>query len=144
MTPYVIFAVVLTIAYIIYYGYNISKDIYGKKNQEDSTEETFDLGITEDQPVPTEVRETGEGFALGDIVVAPTVIETNPETSGEGKGKSEIQQKIEALQNNNELLEADVQSSHGYDQFELSEMLANDKSNVEFRKAGVKATKTNV
>ena len=32
MTPYVIFVIVLTVAYIIYYGYHISKDLYGKKN----------------------------------------------------------------------------------------------------------------
>lgn len=31
MTPYAIFAIALTIAYIIYYGYTISKDLYGKK-----------------------------------------------------------------------------------------------------------------
>lgn len=33
MTPYVIFVIVLTVAYIIYYGYHISKDLYGKKKR---------------------------------------------------------------------------------------------------------------
>lgn len=36
MTPYAIFVIVLTIAYIIYYGYNISKDLYGKKKENDT------------------------------------------------------------------------------------------------------------
>ena len=36
MTPYVIFVIVLTVAYIIYYGYHISKDLYGKKNEKDT------------------------------------------------------------------------------------------------------------
>ena len=43
MSPFAIFAIVLTIAYIIYYGVNISRDLYGKKGQENETEEIFDM-----------------------------------------------------------------------------------------------------
>ena len=31
MSPFAIFAIVLTIAYIIYYGVTISRDLYGKR-----------------------------------------------------------------------------------------------------------------
>lgn len=43
MTPYAIFAIASTIAYIIYYGYNISKDLYGRKGDVQDTAEEFDI-----------------------------------------------------------------------------------------------------
>lgn len=66
MTPYTIFAIVLTIAYIIYYGYTISKDLYGKKGQTESSEEEFDVASMKSEVVATPVRETGDGFYLGE------------------------------------------------------------------------------
>lgn len=66
MTPYVIFVIVLTIAYIIYYGYNISKDLYGKKNEKDTPVEEFDVSGMRDEVVATPVRESGDGFSLGE------------------------------------------------------------------------------
>jgi len=66
MTPYVIFAISLTVAYIIYYGYNISRDLYGKKGSTDNTEETFDVGLGDNEPVATPVMGTATGFSLGE------------------------------------------------------------------------------
>lgn len=51
MTPYVIFVIVLTVAYIIYYGYHISKDLYGKKNEKDTPVEEFDVSGMQDDVV---------------------------------------------------------------------------------------------
>lgn len=59
MTPYVIFVIVLTVAYIIYYGYHISKDLYGKKNEKDTPVEEFDVSGMQDDVVATPVRESG-------------------------------------------------------------------------------------
>ena len=66
MTPYVIFVIVLTIAYIIYYGYHISKDLYGKKNEKETSVEEFDVSGMQDEVVATPVRESGDGFSLGE------------------------------------------------------------------------------
>lgn len=56
MTPYAIFAIALTIAYIIYYGYNISKDLYGKKGDVRDTAEEFDIASMTGEVIATPVR----------------------------------------------------------------------------------------
>lgn len=43
MNSYFIFAIVLTVAYIIYYAVIIAHDIYGKKGTDKPNEEVFDL-----------------------------------------------------------------------------------------------------
>ena len=44
MSPFLIFAIVLTVAYIIYYAVMITRDLYGKKDEENKHEEVFDVG----------------------------------------------------------------------------------------------------
>ena len=46
MNSYFIFAIVLTVAYIIYYAVIIAHDLYGKKGTDKPDEEVFDLGAT--------------------------------------------------------------------------------------------------
>lgn len=65
MSLFVIFAIVLTIVYIIYYGVNISRDLYGKKGQENETEEIFDVSNMSEIEEPTPVIEDGDGFFIG-------------------------------------------------------------------------------
>lgn len=71
MTPYAIFAIALTIAYIVYYGYNISKDIYGKKGENKDSVEEFEVGPVAggEEIVATPVREMDGGFTLGDSAI---------------------------------------------------------------------------
>ena len=61
MSPFALFAIVLTIIYIIYYGVNISRDLYGKKGQENETEEIFDVSNLSEIEEPVPVREDGDG-----------------------------------------------------------------------------------
>ena len=44
MGSYFIFALVLTVLYIVYFAVNIIRDLYGKKGTEKIDEEVFDLG----------------------------------------------------------------------------------------------------
>ena len=44
MSPFVIFVIVLTVIYIIYYAVMITRDLYGKKEEHKSQEEVFDVG----------------------------------------------------------------------------------------------------
>ncbi len=44
MSSYFIFALVLTVLYIVYFAVNIIRDLYGKKGTEKTDEEIFDLG----------------------------------------------------------------------------------------------------
>lgn len=55
------FAICLSIAYLLYYGANIGKDLYATGKQLTSNEEVFEI---EDVPVETavSVNEQGDGF----------------------------------------------------------------------------------
>ena len=48
MRSYFIFAIVLTVAYLIYYAVIIMQDLYGKRRTGKTEEEVFDLGTLED------------------------------------------------------------------------------------------------
>lgn len=72
MSAFAVFATVLTIGYIIYYGFAISRDIIASKKAEKSEVETFEVESA-DQPQPTTVCETGDGFSI-----APKQIEEQP------------------------------------------------------------------
>lgn len=63
MSPFLTFAICLSIAYLLYYGANIGKDLYATGKQLTSNEEVFEI---EDVPVETavSVNEQGDGFLL--------------------------------------------------------------------------------
>lgn len=63
MKSYLIFAIVLTVAYIIYYAVIIAQELYGKKREEKTEEEVFDLDPSEEESVA--VTESETGFSVG-------------------------------------------------------------------------------
>ena len=63
MNSYFIFAIVLTVAYIIYYAVIIAHDIYGKKGTDKPNEEVFDLGAPEEEE-SVAVTESETGFSM--------------------------------------------------------------------------------
>lgn len=65
MTPFVIFAIVLTVAYIFYFGIVIAHDLYGKRGQENTDEEHFDVSSMQESEDSTLVDEEGDGFRIG-------------------------------------------------------------------------------
>ena len=138
MTPYVIFVIVLTIAYIIYYGYHISKDLYGKKNEKDTPVEEFDVSGMQDDVVATPVRESGDGFSIGEETDrgsdSPSVSEPEEEApAGNGKGR------FDDLTENMD--ETDVTSEGGVSYDELEQMLYDKKPDIAFRKSTVSHTR---
>ena len=138
MTPYVIFVIVLTVAYIIYYGYHISKDLYGKKNEKDTPVEEFDVGGMPDEVVAMPVRESGDGFSLGEDTGrgsdSPGRAEPEGEVSSEnGKGR------FDNLTENMD--ETDVTSEGGVSYDELEQMLYDKRSDIAFRKSTVSHTR---
>ena len=60
MSPFMIFAIALTIGYVIYFAAMISYDLYGKKSISKETEETFDVSSLSDEETPTSVEESEE------------------------------------------------------------------------------------
>jgi len=64
MKSYFIFAIVLTVAYLVYYAVVIVQDLYGKKGTGKTDEEIFDLGAPEEEESVT-VTESDTGFNVG-------------------------------------------------------------------------------
>lgn len=58
MSGFVIFALVLTFVYVVYFAVMITLDLHGKKDEKKSEEETYDVGdmTNEEQPVAIEER----------------------------------------------------------------------------------------
>ncbi len=137
MTPYVIFVIVLTAAYIIYYGCHISKDLYGKKNERETSVEEFDVSGMRDEVISTPVRESGDGFSIGEETapdndnsrVAAPEVET--QTGGTGR--------FDNLTDNMD--ETDVTGEGGVSFDELEQMLYDKKSDIAFRKSTVSHTR---
>lgn len=124
MSPFMIFALVLTIAYVLYYAVVIAKDLQGKKGIVNSTEEVFDLNdMKEEESV--EVSETADSFQVGNTG------EKQPEPSGsdandfpeqpEEAPRNAAEEKAEQLKS--DLLEADITSENGVTAPELHELL---------------------
>lgn len=65
MGSYFIFALVLTVLYIVYFAVNIIRDLYGKKGTEKTDEEVFDLGPMDATEESVEVSENETGFKIG-------------------------------------------------------------------------------
>lgn len=119
-----IFALVLTIAYVLYYAVVVAKDLQGKKGIVNSTEEVFDLDDMEEEE-SVEVSETADSFQVGNTG------EKQPEPSGsdandfseqlEEAPRNAAEEKAEQLKSS--LLEADITSENGVTAPELHELL---------------------
>ena len=94
MSPFAIFAIVLTIAYIIYYGVTISRDLYGKKGQENETEEVFDVSKMSEIEEPTPVTEDGDSFVIGTRSGLENLSKVNLENRRMRKGKMLILTRV--------------------------------------------------
>ena len=91
MSPFAIFAIVLTLAYIIYYGVVIAKDLTMKPGQEETNEETIDVDVFAQTEKPEAVKSVGDGFQIGDGPVyqpepEPEVISLDSDGNVEAKG----------------------------------------------------------
>ena len=64
MSPFMIFAISLTIAYVIYYAVMITRDLYGKKEENKSNEEVFDVSSITEEEDAVAVNESDGGFSI--------------------------------------------------------------------------------
>lgn len=124
MSGFWIFAIILTVVYVLYYGIVISIDLYGKpKEQDKGSEETFEINDMEFEE-PKAVEETSGGFRISEndgeggnkwnetVTRKPTpspAQEEAPKLDATGKPLSPAQEKINETQQNME--DIDVQYS---------------------------------
>lgn len=66
MSAFLIYAIVLTLVYIIYYSAMITKETYASKGQTNDTAETFEFGGTSQPIESVDVNESEHGFYIGD------------------------------------------------------------------------------
>lgn len=66
MKSFVIFAIVLTVVYVIYYTVVIVQDLYGKPKEEKNQAESFDLSDMTNEDESISVTESEGGFSVGD------------------------------------------------------------------------------
>lgn len=144
MSPFAIFAILLTIAYIIYYGVNISRDLYGKKGQENETEETFDVSNMSEIEAPIPVTEDGDGFIMGSQANLENSSEADlsreqgneeqrnddsyqSETTDKSgiTGKSKAEELVDTIRQN--MLEGDIQSEVVMDDKQFEDYLINQQ-----------------
>ena len=64
MSPFLMFAISLTIAYAIYYAVMITRDLYGKKEENKSNEEVFDVSNITEEEAAVAVNESDGGFSI--------------------------------------------------------------------------------
>ncbi len=126
MSPFFIFAICLSIAYILYYGVNIGKDLYAAGKQPASNEEVFEI---ENSPTETavSVNEQGDGFFIGNAEPEEPAKVFDPGKE-EKEETAETEKRIASLQEN--LDEADVVSEYGITAPELHELLEGKKTSL--------------
>ncbi len=88
MKSYFIFAIVLTVVYLVYYAVIIVQDLYGKKGTGKKAEEVFDLGeLVEEESV--DVTESETGFSVGneayETEIVPTATPVQDDTPSDGE-----------------------------------------------------------
>ena len=127
MSPFLTFAICLSIAYLQNNETIIGKDLYATGKQLTSNEEVFEI---EDVPVETavSVNELGDGFFIGDAEPEETEEVLDPEKESEKKETDETERRIASLQENLDI--ADVVSEYGITAPELHELLEGKKTSL--------------
>lgn len=100
MKSYFVFALVLTVAYLIYYAVIIVQDLYGKKGTGKTDEEVFDLGAPDDEQ-SVDVTESETGFSIGsemyETEATPTALPATQEEAAPENGEAAVAEKLERL-----------------------------------------------
>lgn len=101
MKSYFVFAIVLTVVYLIYYAVIIVQDLYGKKVADKTDEEIFDLGAPDDEEESVDVTENETGFSVGgekyETETTPATLPTAQEEAAPDNGEAAAAEKLERL-----------------------------------------------
>ena len=85
MSSFLIFAIVLTVVYIIYYAIVIVQDLYGKPKEETRNAESFDVSDMAAEDESIAVSESDCGFSVGDNQYETSYEERLEESAAEKK-----------------------------------------------------------
>ena len=74
MSGFVIFALVLTFVYVVYFSVMITLDLHGKKDEKKSEEETYDVGDMTNEEQPVAIEERNDNPDEGDMTFTEQII----------------------------------------------------------------------
>lgn len=130
MSAYLIFVIVLTVAYVIYYGVTAYRDLSAKNNEAGTDEENFDISSMEED-VATPVSETSQGFQVG-VSESGNMPENDDDAiltvdeERETADQSELEEKARKISEG--LEDADVRSEQGLRDTEFMELLNSERT----------------
>ena len=96
MKSFVIFAIVVTIIYVIYYTVIIVQDLYGKPKDEKSQGESFDVSDMTDEEESIAVSESDGGFSVGDNQYETAYEPTEEAAATAEESKPHVLEKIQS------------------------------------------------
>ena len=73
MPVFVIFVLVLTFAYVVYFSVMITLDLHSKKDEKKTDEETFDVSSMDNEEVPVSVEEHNDSPEGSDMTYTEQV-----------------------------------------------------------------------
>lgn len=132
MSAFLIYAIVLTLVYIIYYSAMITKETYGAKGQTNDTTETFEFGDMSEQIESVDVNESEHGFYIGDeapetednvcneeIINVEDDHSIQPETETIQEGPSEAELHAQATEAKMEDIQPEYSDEFEPDEFDM-------------------------
>jgi len=132
MSAFIIYAIILTLAYIIYYSAMITRDSYATKGQTSDTTETFEVSDMNGQIESVEVNESDHGFYIGDEISEDedtvgkediTNVEDEdrfiPETETEQSAPSPAEQHAETVEARMEDIQPEFTDEFEPDEFDM-------------------------
>lgn len=128
MDSYFIFAIVLTVVYILYYAVIIALDLYSKRGTGQKDEEVFDIGSMDATEESVDVSENETGFSIGGEEYDTEVKDVTENETAPVTDNSRTEQKEDTAQTRFEQLkakaEADMEESVPYlsDAFDQDEL----------------------
>lgn len=115
MSPYLIFAISLTIAYAIYYAVMITRDLYGNKEEAKSNEEMFDISNITEEEAAVAVNESDGGFSVADKQYDTSFQDGTPYDEGYGMGTENNGMSCYSPETDSSGREDDVDEDEGND-----------------------------
>ena len=82
MSWFVIFALVLTFVYVVYFSVMITLDLHGKKDEKKSEEDTYDVGDMTNEKQPVAIEESNDNPDEGDMTFTEQITDDGLRASG--------------------------------------------------------------
>lgn len=98
MKSFLIFAIVVTVIYVIYYTVIIVQDLYGKPKEEKSQAESFDVSDMTEEEESVAVSESDGGFSVGDNQYETAYEEKQLEGASENSTDTQVNDKPQVLE----------------------------------------------